>query len=92
MVNSTQSTSLIEIFTEPTPSDMKWPKVESLLIALGADVTEGRGSRKRVKLNNVKAVFHTPHPTSKTLCQCGVRSVRRFLKEAGIDPDQFTNT
>lgn len=92
MVNNKQSKSLMKIFTEPTPSDMKWSEIESLLIALGADVTEGRGSRKRAKLNNAKLLFHVPHPTSKTLCQCGVRSIKRFLKEAEIYPDQFTNT
>jgi hypothetical protein len=94
MVNTKQLKSLIKIFTETTSSDMKWSEVESLLIALGADVTEGRGSRKRVKLNNTKLLFHAPHGTGtdKTLCQCGVRSIRSFLTEAGIHPNQFTNT
>lgn len=74
------------MFTHPTPSDIKWPDIESLLTALGGVVEEGRGSRKRVLLNNVKAVFHEPHPTGKEVCQCTVRDVRTLLENAGISP------
>ncbi|MFO8090192.1 MAG: hypothetical protein R6U13_10180 [Desulfatiglandaceae bacterium] len=43
----------------------------------------GRGSRVRVVLNDVKAVFHRPHPERITE-KCAIKSVRRFLKEAGV--------
>ncbi len=56
---------------------------ESLFIALGADVSEGRGSRVRVTLKDVRAVFHRPHPQRVTN-KSTVRSVRRFLLETGV--------
>lgn len=53
--------------------------------AAGAEITEGSGSRLRVALNGVRAVFHRPHPRKET-DKGAVRSVRRFLTEAGIRP------
>jgi len=29
---------------------------------MGAEVSEGSGSRVRIALNGVKAIFHRPHP------------------------------
>ncbi len=33
---------------------------------MGAEITEGRGSRVRVALKGVRAVFHRPHPEKET--------------------------
>jgi hypothetical protein len=80
-----QQGTLEKIFAEPTPADVRWDDIRSLFDALKADCSEGRGSRLRVALGDRKAVFHRPHPrkeASKSL----VRSVRRFLEEAGIGP------
>jgi hypothetical protein len=33
-----------------------------MLKAMGAEITEGEGSRVRIALNGVRAVFHRPHP------------------------------
>jgi hypothetical protein len=44
-----------------------------------------RGSRVRVALNDVRAVFHRPHPDRVTN-KGAVKSVRRFLQEAGVIP------
>ena len=54
-----------------------------MFVALGADVSEGSGSRVRVALNGVRAVFHRPHPERVT-DKGAVKSVRRFLGEAGV--------
>lgn len=75
--------TLDELFREPTPSGIAWREVEGLLRALGAEVSEGRGSRVRVSLNGVRAVFHRPHP-AKELGRGMVRSVRAFLSSAGV--------
>ncbi|BAY93880.1 toxin-antitoxin system, toxin component, HicA family [Tolypothrix sp. PCC 7601] len=56
-LNNKQRQILELIFTNPVPSNILWKDIESLFIALGADITQGRGSRVRVKLNDVKAVF-----------------------------------
>jgi hypothetical protein len=48
-------------------------------------VSEGNGSRVRVALNGVRAVFHRPHPHKET-DKGAVKSVRRFLSEAEVRP------
>lgn len=85
-MNNKQSATLKAIFTVPVPSSLKWKDIESLLISLDAVIAEGKGSRVRVKLKDVKAVFHEPHPTSKDVCQCTVKDVKDFLESAGITP------
>lgn len=40
----------------------------------------------RVKLNNVKAVFHEAHPEKETN-KGTVKSAREFLVKAGIEPE-----
>ena len=52
--------------------------------ALGAECSEGKGSRLRVFLNGRRAVFHRPHPR-KEASKSMIRSIRRFLEEAGVD-------
>ena len=73
------------IFATPIRANILWKDVESLFLALGAEVSEGSGSRVRVALNEVRAVFHRPHPRKETN-KGAVKSVRRFLQEAGITP------
>jgi hypothetical protein len=84
-VNSRHRATLERIFAEPTPADLRWAEVEALLLALGAIVTEGAGSRVRVTLGARRAVFHRPHP--KPQASRGlVRAVRLFLVQAGVEP------
>jgi len=82
-LSSKHRKTLQTIFDNPVRSDVEWKKIESLLTALGGELSEGRGSRIRVALNNVRGVFHRPHPQKET-DNGALKSVRRFLKEAGI--------
>jgi hypothetical protein len=75
--------TLQAIFSTPTRADIEWREIESLLKHLGATLTAGRGSRIRIVLNDVKAVFHRPHPRKEADKGC-VESVRRFLENAGF--------
>ena len=77
--------TLAAIFTDPLPTNVKWRDVESMLEALGGELIEGRGSRVTVFLNDAKATFHRPHPRPDT-DRGALRSVRRFLLQAGIRP------
>lgn len=77
--------TLEAIFEKPERSNIPWQDIEALFIALGAEVSEGRGSRVRVALNGVRAVFHRPHPQKETE-KGAVKSVCRFLQEAGVTP------
>jgi hypothetical protein len=72
------------VFDDPVRANIVWRDIEALPVALGAEITEGIGSRVRVALNGVRAVFHRPHPR-KEADRGMVRSVRRFLDEAGIE-------
>jgi hypothetical protein len=56
--------TLERIFEDPVRPDIHWKDIESLLIALGGEISEGKGSRVRVYLLGVRAVFHRPQPPS----------------------------
>lgn len=77
--------TLEALFAEPVRAGIAWRDVEAMLIACGAEITEGQGSRVRVALNDVRAVFHRPHP-QKEADKGAVKSMRRFLLEAEIRP------
>lgn len=82
-MNAKQRKTLVAIFAMPVRSDVLWSDIESLFRALGGEVSEGAGSRVRIALNGVRAVFHRPHPERET-DKGTLRSVRRFLLAAGI--------
>lgn len=75
-----------QVFEHPIRAGIIWREIETMLLALGAEITEGRGSRVRILLNDVRAVFHRPHPRKET-DKGSLVSMRRFLKEAGIQHD-----
>jgi len=77
--------TLEAIFAVPVRANVLWADIESLLIACGAEISEGRGSRVRIALNGVRAVFHRPHPQKET-DKGSIVSMRRFLTEAGVRP------
>ncbi|TXM64459.1 type II toxin-antitoxin system HicA family toxin [Methylobacterium sp. WL120] len=77
--------TLAAILADPVRSGVVWTDIEALMIACGAEVTEGRGSRIRVALNGVRAVCHRRHPQNET-DKGAVKSVRRVLFEAGVTP------
>ena len=83
-MNAKHKKVLRNIFETPINASIVWKDIETLLIALGAELSEGRGSRVRISLNGVRAVFHRPHPKKET-DKGAVVSMRRLLKEAGVD-------
>lgn len=86
-LSSRHRKTLRAIFEDPIRSNVAWADVEKLFGALGAEVGEGRGSRVRIYLGGVRAVFHRPHPQKET-DKGALRSVRRFLAEAGFEPEE----
>jgi hypothetical protein len=50
-MNKKQHRTLQEIFEKPEHSDILWQDIEALFLALGAEVTEGRGSRVTNKVS-----------------------------------------
>lgn len=86
-LSSKHRKTLAAVFEDPVRSNVAWSDVEALLRALGAEVSEGRDSRVRVYLGGVRAVFHRPHPEKET-DKGALKSVRRFLREAGVEPEE----
>ena len=73
------------IFSKPVKAGIVWTDIESMLEALGTELSEGAGSRVRIVLRNRRAVFHRPHPKKETDIGA-LSSMKRFLKEAGFGP------
>ncbi len=84
-MNAKHKKVLKSIFETPVQSSIVWKDIELMLVALGAEISEGNGSRVRIALNGVRAVFHRPHPQKET-DKGAVVSMRRFLKESGVKP------
>ncbi len=82
-MNQKQRKTLEAVFAEPVLANINWQDIENLFVALGAVVKEGKGSRVRVSLSGVVAVFHRPHP-EKEASKSLVRAAREFLEKAGV--------
>ena len=73
------------IFSRPTRANIRWSAIESLIRALGGEVSEREGSRVAARLNGVTAVFHRLHPRPE-IKKGAVDAVRQFLLNAGVKP------
>jgi hypothetical protein len=80
-----QRRTLAAVFGEPVRANVNWSDIEAMLLACGAEISEGKGSRVRSALNGVRAVFHRPHP-QKVTDKGALGSMRRFHTEAGVTP------
>lgn len=84
-MNKAQRRTLEAIFSQPVPATLEWRRIESLFLALGAQIIEGDGSRVRFLLNGVIGIFHRPHPAREAK-PYQVRDARVFLESAGVKP------
>ena len=77
--------TLLAVFRDPVSGNIEWAAVEGLLLATGARVVEGRGSRVRFENDGEVESFHRPHP-AKEAKRYQVRSARAFLERIGVTP------
>lgn len=84
-MNSKHRRTLATVFTDPVSGTIEWAAVESLLLAAGARLIEGRGSRVRFEKDGEVATFHRPHP-AKEAKRYQVRDARDFLERIGVKP------
>jgi hypothetical protein len=84
-MNREHRRTLEAVFAKPVPANLEWRKIEALLVALGANIVEGAGSRVAFVLNGKRADFHRPHP-GKEARRYQVRALREFLEMAGVEP------
>ncbi len=85
VMNSKHRKTLAAVFTDPVSGTIEWAAVESLLLAAGARLIEGRGSRVRFEKDGEVATFHRPHP-AKEAKRYQVRDARDFLERIGVRP------
>jgi hypothetical protein len=84
-IGSRHRVTLALILDRPVRPDIPWRDIEALLTALGGEISQGRGSRVRVALGPLRAVFHEPHPEPVT-DKGAVESVREFPENLEVRP------
>jgi hypothetical protein len=73
------------IYAHPVSANVRWRDIETLFIALGAEVSEREGSRVAVVLFQEVRVFHRPHPSPMTDKRT-IASIRVWLELHGVTP------
>ena len=66
----------------PTPVDIRWAEIESLLNALGVNLVERAGSRIQLVKGTDSIVVHRPHPRPVTRRDT-VRDIVKFIERIG---------
>lgn len=77
--------TLTAIFAKPTRASIAFAEIESLLMGLGAELTEREGSRVKFNLRGAEWHAHRPHP-GKEAKKYQVEQVRDFLTTLEITP------
>jgi hypothetical protein len=77
--------TLAAIFSDPVSGSIKWRDIEGLLVSLGAEMSEGSGSRVRFTIQGRTLFLDRPHPSPDTK-RWTVREIRSFLIGLGIKP------
>ena len=68
----------------PTPADIRWAEIESLLLALDAELEERAGSRVAISIGDETVVMHKPHPRP-VMQRPAVRRLVRFIERTGAE-------
>ena len=83
-MNKKHRKTLEAIFTKPTLATIKFADIEKLLLGLGAELTEGSGSRVVFRMpNNLKFEANRPH-TQKEAKKYQVENLREYLERLGV--------
>ena len=73
------------LYSRPVSGGIKWRDIESLMAALGAEISEREGSRVGVRLFGERRVFHRPHP-SQDADKGAVEAIRKWFNDNGVKP------
>jgi hypothetical protein len=77
--------TLEAVFARPVSRTIRWADIESVFLALGAEIEEREGSRVAIIWNGQVQVFHRPHPGPET-DKGAVASIRKWLDANGAKP------
>ncbi len=84
-MNSKHRKILKAIFAEPTKATIRFIDIEALLLAVGASLSEGNGSRVSFWHGVEEWHAHRPHP-GKEAKRYQIEGVREFLERLEIKP------
>ena len=84
-MNNKQRKTLTAIFEKPTPKNLEWTAVASLIQALGGQIKHNQGSKVRIELNHISLNIHSPHP-QKEVKHYVICLLKEFLENAGVTP------
>ncbi|MDL2275544.1 type II toxin-antitoxin system HicA family toxin [Desulfosarcina sp. OttesenSCG-928-G10] len=87
-MNSKHRKTLRLIFTDPVSGNIPFSDIEALLVAVGAELSTGRGSRIRFDYGEESVYFHRPHPEKEAL-RYRVRDAREFLIRIGVTDEKY---
>lgn len=82
-VNADHRATLERIFSHPTPGNVEWRQVISLLEAVGT-VTEEHNGNVKVTIGNETDVLRPPR--EKDVDKDTIVDLRRMLRNAGLAP------
>ena len=82
-MNSKQKKTLEAIFSKLTKSNIAWVEIEKLMLSLGAEIREGKGSAGVFIYKDTIFPFHRPHP-QKEAKRYQVDDLRKFLTILGV--------
>lgn len=77
--------TLHAIFVKPTLTSIAFMSIESLLVGLGAELSERKGSRIKFSLRGEEWHAYRPHP-GKDAKKYQMEGVREFLERLEIKP------
>jgi len=77
--------TLQAIFATPTRAGIVFTEIEALVIAIGGEVREGKGSRVAFELKGSRRYLHRPHP-GKEAKKYQVEELREWLKYLEVMP------
>ena len=83
-INAKHRKTLLAIYRDPAPKQREWKAVEALLVAVGAEVIEGRGSRVRFHKAGEIGTFHRPHPKKESK-PYQIKDTKDFLTRIGVE-------
>ena len=84
-MNSKQTKLKKSILSPPTPKNITYKEIHSLLLNLGCKLDEGAGSRLTYSKDKNLLQFHKPHPEN-TLKSYVILKIREFLLQLGEKP------
>lgn len=84
-MNSKHAKTLTAIFTDPVSATIKWAAIESLFVAVGCEMVEGKGSHVQAHMAGVIGYFCRPHP-AKEAKRYQIKDAREFLTKIGVQP------